>query len=85
VSVSRDRGFVTMDGKVDPIIKSLAKMRKARGLSQDEASFRAGISQDAVKRWELGYNSPTLSVLRCYMKVLGADLDVLHAPATLDS
>jgi transcriptional regulator with XRE-family HTH domain len=65
----------------------LRRLRKARGLTLQQASQAAGISLSALDRWETGVNQPRLSELEALLSALGVDakqrrqaLSLLDAP-----
>jgi ribosome-binding protein aMBF1 (putative translation factor) len=57
--------------------RALAELRQRRGLSQKEVAQRLGTSQAAVSRMERAdYTGHTLRLVRRYVEVLGARLEV---------
>lgn len=51
--------------------KALRALRKAAGLLVREAAPRAGVSENAIWRWETGENCPTPDLLACLLAVYG--------------
>ena len=51
----------------------LRQLRKARGLTLEQAAEAAGLSRSAVNRWETGVNQPRLPELNALLGALGAD------------
>ncbi len=42
------------------IANRLQKLRKEKGLSQEELAFELGISRQAISKWECGETSPDI-------------------------
>ena len=59
----------------DQFISELIKMRKEKGLSQEQVGERMGISQPAVAIFERYDANPTLSSIRRYALAVGASLE----------
>ncbi len=57
--------------------RRVAACRQARQLSQRELASSAGISQDAVSRFELGSRTPTVGTLFDLAQALGLDVSSL--------
>ncbi len=51
--------------------KNIARLRKAKGLSQEEAAFAADRSFSCWQQIEHGYQNTTADTLRCVARVLG--------------
>lgn len=59
------------------LAQKLIELRKAAGLSQDNAATALGITRQAVSRWEQGVNVPSLESLRALSRLYGVSLDEL--------
>ncbi len=57
--------------------EKIVKLRKSKGLSQEELAEKLGVSRQAVSRWELGSTTPDLSNLKQLSEVLGVSADYL--------
>ena len=55
----------------------LSKLRKEKGLTQQEMARKIGIGIAQMKRYEGGKSSPTLDVIRSIAKTLGISADEL--------
>lgn len=67
-----------MDDIADSLATNLKKIRKARGLTQDELANRAGIAYSTVAKLEQGaIKSPTLNTTLAVAEVLGVDVKQL--------
>lgn len=44
--------------------KFISKLRKEKGMTQDQLAQRLGVTQRSVSRWETGKNMPDLSLLQ---------------------
>ena len=58
----------------------LRAVRLDRKMSQDELAEAAGVSKDAVKRWEAGANTPGLDSACALADALGCTLEDLVRP-----
>jgi transcriptional regulator with XRE-family HTH domain len=56
---------------------NLQKLRRERGLSQEELADRANIHQTYLSGVEGGKRNPTVTVLQRIAQALGADIDDL--------
>jgi len=57
--------------------RTLADLRKQRGITQDELSAQTGVAWATIAKLELGKHEPTLYTLKELAKVLGNEvLDV---------
>jgi transcriptional regulator with XRE-family HTH domain len=56
---------------------NLQKLRRERGLSQEELADLAGIHQTYLSGVERGKRNPTVTVLQRIAKTLGADIEDL--------
>ena len=59
----------------EKIGRFLGKVRRERGLTQEQLAQRLGVSQRTVSRWETGRNMPDISMLTA----LCAQLDITVA------
>ncbi len=57
--------------------ESLIRIRRARGMSQGELAVLAGVSRQAVSKWETGESLPDLARLSALAEGLGLSLDAL--------
>ena len=57
--------------------KTIAALRQARGMTQQQLADALGIAQQSVARWETGEREPRVSTLRRIAAVLGCDLSAL--------
>lgn len=60
---------------------TIAKYRKARGLTQEELGERLGVSNQAVSKWENAVSLPDITLLPALARALGISLDVLLGEA----
>lgn len=58
----------------------LRELREAAGLSRSDLAAQAGISADAVVKWELGHREPTLKNAGKLAAALGTTCDSLSRP-----
>jgi predicted transcriptional regulator len=70
---------VTRPKIAHPIIQELRRMRRAVGMTLDDAAAAAGISKTIISEWENGHHDPTLSHLTAYADAVGAHLTVTTA------
>lgn len=59
------------------IANRLVKLRKEKGLSQEQLAEELGISRQAVSKWERAESSPDTDNLICLAKLYGMSLDNL--------
>lgn len=59
------------------IANRLVKLRKEKGLSQEELADKLGLSRQAVSKWERAEASPDTDNLICLAKLYGVSLDQL--------
>lgn len=59
------------------IANRLAKLRKEKGLSQEELAEKLGLSRQAVSKWERAESSPDTDNLICLAKIYNISLDEL--------
>lgn len=55
----------------------LKELRTAANLSQMDLSFKTGISQSAIAKWELNKTEPTASAIITLAKFFGESADYL--------
>lgn len=60
-----------------PFAEKLAKLRKDKGLTQDELAKKIGVGIAQMRRYEKGGSSPTLEVIKNMAKTLGVSADEL--------
>lgn len=60
--------------------RTLADMRRARGLSQMKMAERTGIAQADISRHEQGHGNPTLSTLERLGAALGCRVEIRFVP-----
>lgn len=56
--------------------EKLKHIRTAAGMSQQELADKAGVSQDAISKWELGTREPLISAVEKLCEALGVTCDV---------
>lgn len=61
----------------DKIGKQIASLRKAKGLTQSELGERAGVSFQAVSKWERGETLPDVSLLPDLARILETSIDYI--------
>ncbi|MCB9498517.1 MAG: helix-turn-helix transcriptional regulator [Bacillales bacterium] len=54
-----------------------SRLRKQKGLKQEDIAFRVNISPQAVSKWENDISSPDISILPTLAEILGVSLDEL--------
>ena len=60
-----------------PFAEKLSKLRKEKGLTQQEMAQRAGVGIAQMRRYEAGKSSPTLEVIKNIAKTLKISSDEL--------
>ena len=60
-----------------PFAEKLSKLRKEKGLTQQEMAQKAGVGIAQMRRYEGGKSSPTLEVIKNIAKTLGVSTDEL--------
>ena len=55
----------------------LQELRKSRGLSQEQLAEAAGVSRQAVSKWELGESAPELEKVLALSEFFGVTTDYL--------
>jgi predicted transcriptional regulator len=66
------RGSILDD--MDPLIRTLKRLRRARGLTQQRLAVKAGVSLGYLQRLEVGTHDPRLSTLKKLARGLGVPL-----------
>ena len=63
--------------------ENIRRLRRARGLSQEELAHRLKVSRQSVSLWEQGVTNPTVENIYAMAEVLGASFDeLMSASAT---
>ncbi len=57
--------------------EKLVKLRKEKGMTQEELAFEVGVSRQSVSKWETGEAEPNVTTLKELSKVFGVSLDYL--------
>lgn len=57
--------------------KRMQELRKSRGLSQEQLAEAAGVSRQAVSKWELGESAPELEKVLALSEFFGVTTDYL--------
>jgi len=60
-----------------PFGRNLAKVRKEKGLTQEDLVKRSGVAISQIRRYEADKSSPTLEVITRLAKALGISIDEL--------
>ena len=60
---------------------ALKKLRKDKGLSQQELADKMYVTRSAVSRWESGRRLPDASMIFSLADILGADVNILISAA----
>jgi len=63
---------------------TLAKLRKAKGMTQAEFARHAGVDLDSYRRWEQGRHIPKVNDVYRLAKALGVALTDLVRPEDMD-
>ncbi len=61
------------------LCENIRRLRRARGLSQEELAGRLGVSRQSVSLWEQGETNPTVENIYAMSEVLGVSFDELLA------
>lgn len=61
----------------EKIGKLIAKLRKAKGLTQQELGDKVGVGYRAVSKWETGLTMPDISIINELCEILGITSDEL--------
>ena len=64
------------------LCENIRRLRRARGLSQEELAGRLGVSRQSVSLWEQGETNPTLENIYAMADVLEVSFDELMASHT---
>lgn len=59
--------------------EKLKRIRTAAGMSQQELADKAGVSQDAISKWEMGTREPLISAVKKLCDALNVTCDVFFA------
>lgn len=63
------------------IAKNIKRLRREKGLTQDELAEKLHVTRQAVSNWENDKNQPDLEVLKNLAEVLGVDIkEILYEP-----
>ena len=62
---------------IDMIGKQIAAMRKEKGIRQEELAVFAGVSTQAVSKWENGSADPSTTNLLALAKLYGVEAEDL--------
>lgn len=62
----------------------IAKLRKRKGLTQEELAVKLGVSAQAVSKWENDISCPDISLLPQLVRILGVTADELLTSKTGD-
>ncbi len=57
--------------------EKLTKLRKEKGMTQEDLAFEVGVSRQSISKWELGEVEPDLSNLKAICKLFNVSLDYL--------
>lgn len=67
-----------MNGTEEPIGLKILKLRRIKGMDQNELAEKCGLDQSAISMYERGKRKPTKSNLRKLASVLGEDVSVFN-------
>jgi len=56
------------------IVAELDRVRKERGLSQEEIAFKAGCDRRSISQWARGKNRPLFAAVEALANALGYDV-----------
>jgi len=62
------------------VMKTLKQLRKAVGLTQEEAAKELGVSHDTISRWESGVTQPTAPQIVDICRVYNCKFDDISWP-----
>ncbi len=57
--------------------ENLIKLRKEKGMTQEELAFEVGVSRQSVSKWETGEAEPNVSTLKSLANIFDVSLDSL--------
>ena len=57
--------------------KKIEKLRKKKGMSQEELADAVGVSRQSVFKWESGVNTPDIDKLKKLVTIFNVSFDVL--------
>lgn len=60
------------------IAENIARLRKARGMTQEALAEVIGVSAQTISKWETGTNAPDVSLLPLIADVFGVCIDALY-------
>lgn len=66
-----------LEVRVMPFAEKLSKLRKDKGLTQEDLAKKVGVGIAQMRRYEKGASSPTLEVIKAMAKTLGVSADEL--------
>ncbi len=66
-----------LEVRVMPFAEKLSKLRKDKGLTQEDLAKKVGVGIAQMRRYEKGASSPTLEVIKNMAKTLGVSSDEL--------
>jgi len=66
-----------LEGCTMPFAEKLSKLRKDKGLTQEELAKKVGVGIAQMRRYEKGASSPTLEVIKNMSRSLGVSADEL--------
>lgn len=66
-----------LEGYIMPFSEKLSKLRRDKGLTQEELAKKIGVGIAQMRRYEKGVSSPTLEVIKNMAKTLGVSSDEL--------
>ncbi len=61
--------------------EKLVKLRKEKGMTQEELAFEVGVSRQSVSKWETGEAEPSVSTLLSLSQTFGVSVDYLIGSA----
>lgn len=62
---------------MNPLVRRLVQIRRAKRVSQRGVSARAGLATGACRRWEAGMHEPALGNFEAALNVLGYRLEIV--------
>lgn len=66
-----------LEVRVMPFAEKLSKLRKDKGLTQEDLAKKVGVGIAQMRRYEKGASSPTLEVIKGMARTLGVSADEL--------